>query len=65
MLIEQIIKYELRGLGPLIVNVLELVIFMTKQKSLRKIIEWINCQNIAGGNIPCFALPGPIITYKI
>ena len=42
MLIEQIIGFELRGFGPLVVHVLlQLVIFMTKQKSLRKIFEWI------------------------
>ena len=38
MLIEQIIEFELRGLGPLAVHVLlQLVIFITKQKSLRNI----------------------------
>ena len=37
MLIEQIIKYELRGVAPLAVHVLlRLVIFMTKQKSLKE-----------------------------
>ena len=37
MLIEQIIEFELRGLGPLVVHVLlQLVIFVTKQKSLKK-----------------------------
>ena len=42
MLIEQIVGFQLRGLGPLAVHVLQqLVIFMTKQKSLRKIFEWI------------------------
>ena len=35
MLIEQIIKFEVRGPGPLAIHVLlQLVIFMTKQKSL-------------------------------
>ena len=38
MFIEQIIEFELRGLGPLAVHVLlQLVIFITKQKSLRNI----------------------------
>ena len=34
---------------------------MTKQQPLRKIVEWIiiYCQNIAGGNLPYFPLPGP------
>ena len=42
MLIEQIIEFELRGPGPPVVNVLlQLVIFMTKQKSRRKNFEWI------------------------
>ena len=42
VLIEQIIKLELRGLGFLVVYVLlQLVIFMTKQKCLGKIFEWI------------------------
>ena len=36
MLIEQIFKFESRVLGPLIVHIfLKLVIFMTKQKSLK------------------------------
>ena len=36
MLIEQIIEFELRGPGPPAVHVLlQLVIFMTKQKSLK------------------------------
>ena len=39
---EQIIEFELRGLEPLVVHVLlQLLIFMTKQKSLQKIFEWI------------------------
>ena len=38
MLIEQIIEFELSGLGPLAIQVLlQLAIFMTKQKSLRNI----------------------------
>ena len=42
MLIEQIIEFQLRGLGLLAVPaLLQLVIFMTKQKSFRKIFEWI------------------------
>ena len=42
MLIEQIIKLQLKGPGPMAENVLlQLVIFRTKQKSLRKIFEWI------------------------
>ena len=42
MLIEQIIEFELRGPGPLVVHILlQLVIFEAKQKSLRKIFEWI------------------------
>ena len=37
MLIEQITEFQLRGLGPLAVHVLlQLVKFLTKQKSLRK-----------------------------
>ena len=39
---EQIIECELRGLDPLAVHVLlQMVIFMKKQKSPRKIFEWI------------------------
>ena len=42
MLIEQNIIFELRGLGPLVVNVLlQLVIYTTKQKFLRKLFELI------------------------
>ena len=42
MLIEQIIELQLRGPGPLGERILlQLVIFMTKQKSLKKIFEWI------------------------
>ena len=41
MLIERIIEFELRSSGPLAVHVLlQLVIFMAKQKSSRKILEW-------------------------
>ena len=42
MLIEQIVELQLRLLVPLAEHVLlKLVIFMTKQKSLWKILEWI------------------------
>ena len=42
MLIEQIIEFQLRTLGSLAVYALpQLDIFMTKQKSLRQIFEWI------------------------
>ena len=48
MLIKQIIKFELRGRGPqisvihLLVHILlQLLIFMKKQKSLKKMFEWI------------------------
>ena len=42
MLIEQNIEFELMGPEHLVVLVLQqLVIFMTKQKSLRKIFDWI------------------------
>ena len=42
MLIEQIIEFEWRGLGLLTVYVLlQLAIFTSKQKSLKKIFEWI------------------------
>ena len=42
MLIERIIELKLRGPGPPGERVfLYLVIFMTKQKSLRKIFKWI------------------------
>ena len=40
MVIEQIIEFQLGGLGPLAAHVLlKLDYFMTKQKSLRKIFE--------------------------
>ena len=42
MLIEQIIEFDLRGPEPLVLHVLlQLAIFMTEQKSLRKILNWI------------------------
>ena len=42
MLIEQLIEFELKGLSPLVVHVLlQVVVFMTKQKPLRQIFEWI------------------------
>ena len=42
MLIEQFIEFQLRGLGPRVVHVLLLLVnFITKQKSLRKIFQWI------------------------
>ena len=60
MLIEQIIEFQLRGFAPPAIHVLLLqVIFMTKQKSPRKIFEWfivIYCRNIAEGNVPYFPL---------
>ena len=62
MLIEQTIKFEFRVLYLLVVYVLlQLVIFMTIQKSLRKIFEWIIIygKNSTVGNVPCFSIPGP------
>ena len=62
MLIERIIELQLRGPGPPGEHVfLQLVIFMTKQKSLRKIFEWIviYCCNVARDHAPYFPLPGP------
>ena len=42
MLIEQIVELQWRGLSPLAKQaLLLLVIFMTKQKSSRKIFEWV------------------------
>ena len=42
MFLEQIIEFEMRSLSPLTVHaLLQLVIFMSKQKSPRKIFEWI------------------------
>ena len=42
MLIEQTIDFELRRSGLLVVDViLQRVIFIKKQKSLRKILKWI------------------------
>ena len=42
MLFKQIIDFELRDLSPFVVHeLLQLVIFLTKQKSLRKIFKWI------------------------
>ena len=61
MLIKQIIEFELRGRGPknsviyfLVHVLLQVVIFMKKQKFLEKIFEWIiiYCWNIARGNVP-------------
>ena len=43
MLIDEIIEFKLMGSAPLAVRVhalLTLVIFMTKENSLRKIFEW-------------------------
>ena len=41
MLIEQIIEFELSGIGPLaVLALLQLVIFMIKQKIPRNIFEW-------------------------
>ena len=58
MLIEQIIEFELRGAWlPGRTCAPRLVILMTKQKSQRKIFEWIiiYSKNIAGGNVPYFS----------
>ena len=67
MLIEQIIEFELRGAWPPgRTCALRLVIFMTKQKSRRKIFECIiiYSYNIAGGNVPYYPYLDRI-TYKI
>ena len=70
MLIEQNIEFELRGPGLPNRNVLlQLANFTTKQKSQRKIFEWIiiYCNNIAGGIVPYFPVSGPnkSLTIKI
>ena len=42
MLIEQIVELQLRGPGPPGLTCTSITgIFMTKQKSLRKIFEWV------------------------
>ena len=64
MLIKQINEFELRGYGPPgRIVLLQLVIFMTKQKSLKIIFEWIIAGTIASlkycrNNIPYFPLSG-------
>ena len=66
MLIEQTIKFELRGLGALVERVLlNPDIFMTKQKSPKQILQQLfTAKNIAGGNVPCFSHLNQV-TYKI
>ena len=66
MLIEQIAIFELRGPGFLVVHVLlKLLIFMTKQKSPRQILEWLfTAKNIPGGDVLCFSHLSQV-TYKI
>ena len=62
MLIEQNIYFELRRPGTPVVHIFQqLVIFMTKQKSVKQILKWmiIHCENVAGGNVPYFPLPAP------
>ena len=67
MLVEQIIEFELRGPGPPGGTYTPTtVFFMTKQKSQRKIFEWIIIyfENIARGNVLAFPYLGQI-TNKI
>ena len=54
------------GRGPLIVHALpKLIIFMTKQKLPKQILEWLfTANNIAEGKVPCFFHVGRV-TYKI
>ena len=63
MLIEQIIKFELRGLGTLVVYVLlQLVIFMTKKLSkenLREDYYLLPKYCMRQCSLPCFLLPEP------
>ena len=58
MLIEQMIEFDLRGAwAPGVHVLLQLVIFMTKQQSQRKIFDWIIIYGkyFPEGNIPYFA----------
>ena len=64
MLIERIIELQLKGPGPpgrTCTPITGYCHVMTKQKSLRKIFEWIviYCYNVARDNAPYFPLPGP------
>ena len=62
MLIKQIIELQLRGPGSPGRTCTSITgYFVTKQKSLRKIFEWIiiYCKNVARDNAPYFLLPGP------
>ena len=54
MLIEQIIEFESRVPGPLVVHIfLKLVIFMTKQKSSKANLRVLfNAKNVAESNVP-------------
>ena len=55
MLIEQIIEFESRVPGPLVVHIfLKLVMFMTKQKSSKgtSLSASFNAKNVAESNIP-------------
>ena len=55
MLIEQNIEFELKWPGPLCPTciLLNVVIFMTKQKSPKQILgRLFSVKNIAGGNVP-------------
>ena len=60
MFLEQIIKFELRGPGPLVVHVLLNWLFLNKHlqgKSSRELL--FTSKNFAGGNLPSFPLSGP------
>ena len=64
MFIEQIIRFELRSPGPLVVHLmLKLAIFMTKQRSSRKmnLLSKLlpTAKYTAGGNVPGFPSSGP------
>ena len=64
MLIEQIIEFELKETGPLVEHLLQNpIIFMTKQKSPKQILEQLLTANNIG-DVPCFSHLGQI-TYII
>ena len=60
ILIEQIIEFEMRGFGHLVVHVPpQLIIFMTKISRENLRLDYYLLLNIAGDNVPYFPLPCP------
>ena len=63
MLIEQIIKFELKGLGPFGRMCTPATSYFHEKTKISKEnlgVDYYLLENIARGNVHCFPVPGPI-----